>query len=130
MPTFLAMKMPKTECYMVMPSDNPRILIFSQRNIFKKALFRCAHYEFEYVISQIDSAEILAPEADPLHWRHNFAKRIAYHAPIALNPGIQRTQPKGRYELVPGGVRGARRLADGECSQQLERCLQDIDMSH
>ena len=96
---FLAIKPPKADCYMVMQPDKPRILIFSQRNIFKKALFRCAHYEFEDIISQIDSAEILAPTADPLSLRHTISKLVAFHAPIALNPGIQRTQPKARYDL-------------------------------
>ena len=95
----LAIKTPRADCYTVMRSDKPRILIFSQRNIFKRALFRCAHYEFEDIISQIDSAEILAPAADPLSFRHTFSKLVAFHAPIALNPGIQRTQPKERYDL-------------------------------
>jgi hypothetical protein len=79
--------------------SNPRILIFSQRNIFNKALFRCAHYEFEDIISQIDSVELLAPGMDILSRRHSFAKRLAFHAPIALNPGIQKTFPKSQYDL-------------------------------
>jgi hypothetical protein len=78
---------------------SPRILIFSQRNIFKKALFRCAHYEFENIISQIDSVELLAPELDLSTGRQAIAKRIAFHAPIALNPGIERTRPKAHYDL-------------------------------
>jgi len=84
---------------MVMQPDKPRILIFSQRNIFKKALFRCAHYEFENVISQIDSVEFLAPEANPFTRRNSFAKKVAFHAPIALNPGIRATEAKGSYDL-------------------------------
>lgn len=77
----------------------PRVLIFSQRNIFKRTLFRCAHYEFENIISQIDSAEFLAPQADPSSSRSEFAKRIAYHAPIALNPGIHKTSPTAHYDV-------------------------------
>ncbi len=96
---FLAVQTPKAECYVVIQPDNPRILIFSQRNIFKKALFRCAHYEFEDVISQMDSVELFAPEADPFSLRHNFAKKVAFHAPLALNPGIERESPKRRYDL-------------------------------
>ena len=84
---------------MVRQPDKPRTLIFSQRNIFKKALFRCAHYEFEDIISQMDSVEMLAPPADPSNLRHQVARRIAYHAPIALNPGIHKTPAKGSYDL-------------------------------
>jgi hypothetical protein len=78
---------------------NPRVLIFSQRNIFKKALFRCAHYEFENIIAQIDSAELLVPHLDISSRRHALAKRLAFHAPIALNPGIEQIPPKARYDL-------------------------------
>ena len=84
---------------MITQADKPRILIFSQRNIFSNALFRGPLYEFENVISQIDSVEILAPQADPFNLHHRIAKRIAYHAPIALNPGIPRIKPKAHYDL-------------------------------
>jgi hypothetical protein len=60
-------------------ANSPRILIFSLRNIFGKALFRCAHFEFEDLISQMDSAELLAPKADPSGFRHGLAKRVAFH---------------------------------------------------
>lgn len=83
---------------MTQPSK-PRVLIFSQRNIFGKYLFRCPHYEFEDLISQIDSVELLAPHADPSTLRHGLVKRVAYHVPIALNPGIQKVQGKGHYDL-------------------------------
>src|ERR1043165_152841 len=78
---------------------NPRVLIFSQRNIIKKALFRCPHYEFEDIICSIDAAEILAPEVDSFNWRHKLAKHVAYHAPIALNPGIPRIELTSQYDV-------------------------------
>lgn len=84
---------------MVTESHMPRVLVFSLRNIFSKALFRCAHFEFEDLISQIDSAKILAPQADPSNRRHRIASRIAFHAPIALNPGLPEIRLKGRYDL-------------------------------
>jgi hypothetical protein len=89
----------RSERRLIAAARSPRILIFSQRNIFKKALFRCAHYEFENIISQIDSVELLAPQLDLSTRRHAIAKRIAFHAPIALNPGIQRIPPKAHYDL-------------------------------
>jgi len=84
---------------MVTQAGEPRILIFSLRNIFRRALFRCAHYEFEDMISEIDSVDLLAPEANPANYREQIAKRIAWHAPIALNPGIPRKRPKAHYDL-------------------------------
>jgi glycosyl transferase family 1 len=78
---------------------NPRILIFSLRNIFNKTLFRCAHYEFENLISQMDAAEIFAPVVDPFGYRHQLATRVAFHFPVALNPGFPQTAPKAKYDL-------------------------------
>jgi hypothetical protein len=77
----------------------PRVLIFSLRNIFGKALFRCPHYEFEDLICEIDSAELFAPKLDPYSTRSKFALRVAYHAPVTLNPGIRKIPAKTRYDL-------------------------------
>src|SRR5215831_7971966 len=76
----------------------PRVLIFSLRNIFK-ALFRCPHYEFEDIICEIDSAVLLAPEVDPSSTRFTLARRLGYHAPVALNPGIRRIPAKIPYDI-------------------------------
>jgi hypothetical protein len=84
---------------MTTTQPKPRVLVFSQRNIFKNALFRCPHYEFEDVISRIDSAELLAPRANPSTLRHSLAKKVCYHVPVALNPGIPTVQPKKHYDL-------------------------------
>jgi hypothetical protein len=73
---------------------NPRVLVFSQRNASKRLPFRCAHFEFEDVISHIDAAELLAPRFDFSTRRHALAKTLAYHSPLLLNPGI----PTGRFE--------------------------------
>jgi hypothetical protein len=62
----------KSERVLVMTSEvsidtqpgKPRVLVFSLRNIFGKALFRCPHYEFDDIICDIDSATLLAPEVD------------------------------------------------------------------
>jgi Glycosyl transferases group 1 len=77
----------------------PRTLIFSLRNIFPKALFRCPHYEFEDLICEMDSAELLAPQVDPSSARSAFAARLGYHAPVALNPGIPRTTTNIPYDI-------------------------------
>ena len=79
--------------------QQPRTLIFSQRNDSRKLPFRCAHFEFEDVISQIDSVELLAPRVSSSNLRHTIAKRIAYHSPLALNPGIQQIPIDEHYDL-------------------------------
>jgi hypothetical protein len=79
--------------------EQPRVLIFSLRNIFPKALFRCPHYEFEDIICKIDSAELLAPQIDPSGARSAFATRLAYHAPVTLNPGVPRITAKRQYNI-------------------------------
>jgi hypothetical protein len=78
----------------------PRVLLFSQRNIYKRALFRCALYEFENVISKIDSVDLLAPEADPACYRYQLAKRIRYHAPITISPVRNAITVKSDYDLL------------------------------
>lgn len=80
--------------------DKPRVLIFSLRNIFGKALNRSPHSEFEDIICEIDSAELLAPKVEPSSRRASFATRLAYHAPVALNPGIPKISAKGRYDIL------------------------------
>jgi hypothetical protein len=77
----------------------PRVLIFSLRNIFGKALFRCPHYEFEDIICEIDSAELWAPKVDASSRRSSFATRLAYHLPVLLNPGIGRISAKKHYDM-------------------------------
>jgi spore maturation protein CgeB len=80
--------------------DKPRVLIFSLRNVFRAALNRAPHFEFEDLICEIDSVELLAPELDPSSRRSSFATRLAYHAPITLNPGLSRLSPKGHYDIL------------------------------
>jgi len=79
--------------------SKPRVLIFSLRNIFSKALFRCPHFEFEDIICEIDSADLLAPEVDPSKTRSKIATKLAYHAPVTLNPGIKKQLARSSYDL-------------------------------
>jgi len=81
-------------------SGKERVLVFSFRNIFGKALYRCPHFEFEDIICEIDSAELFAPKIDPSSWRFSFATRLAYHTPITFNPGIHGLSDKGLYDIL------------------------------
>lgn len=83
----------------VRQSHNPRTLIFSQRNLSKILPYRCAHFEFEDVISQIDSVDLVAPKINLSTRRHSFAKQLAYHTPLRLNTGIQGLPIDADYDL-------------------------------
>ena len=84
---------------MISKSSESRALVFSYRNIFSNALFRCPHYEFEDVISRVDSVDLLAPKFTPSGLWYKVAKKAAYRLPFAPNPGIKRTEAKKRYDL-------------------------------
>lgn len=84
---------------MATETHKPRVLICSQRNLARNLPFRCAHYEFEDVISQIDSADLIAPRADTSSRRYVFAKRLAYNTPLVLDPGIQQPTINAEYDL-------------------------------
>ena len=90
-------------------SNEPRVLLFSQRNIAKAAaaalhqsiLFRCPHYEFEDIICQIDSVDLVAPGAG--RWfggRYETAKRITFHLPVTLDPGVAKLKTSRTYDLL------------------------------
>ena len=40
----------------------PRILLFSERNLYEREVWRCAFHEFEQILEQVDSVEVLAPK--------------------------------------------------------------------
>lgn len=84
---------------MLAQSGNPRALILSLRNVFGPTLNRCAHYEFEDLICEIEGAELLAPQLDPFGAWSSFATRLAFHAPVILNPGLSRPRITGPYDL-------------------------------
>lgn len=78
----------------------PRVLILSQRNLYKNVLFRCPHLEFEDIICRVDSADVLAPEPEnAFKLRYQFAKRLGWHTPLALNPGLPRIRVQKKYDL-------------------------------
>lgn len=80
-------------------NQEPRVLVFSQRNAAKRLPFRCAHFEFEDVIAEVDSAELFAPRFDQSTRRHHYAKQLAYHTPLVLNPGMERRNFARTYDL-------------------------------
>ena len=84
---------------MVIQPQESRVLVFSQRNNVGILPFRCAHFEFEDIVSEVDAVDIIAPQVNPSSHRHSIAKQVAYHIPLVLNPGIKRTRIEKTYEL-------------------------------
>jgi hypothetical protein len=80
-------------------SERPRVLLFSRRNGAKTLPFLCAHFEFENIICEVDAAEIVAPRFDHSTRRYRYAKLLAYHSPLVLNPGIEQQKFESEYDL-------------------------------
>ena len=78
----------------------PRVLLFSERNIYEQVVWRCPFYEFERIVQEIDSVDLLAPK--PRKWyRHGkrLASRLGEHFKTPLNPGIPRTKLDRYYDV-------------------------------
>ena len=76
-----------------------RTLVFSQRNLSSIQPFRCAHFEFEDVIAEVDDVDFVAPRFNPNTHRQKVAKQLAYHTPVKLNPGIGKVSVEKQYDL-------------------------------
>jgi hypothetical protein len=81
-------------------SNSGRILMFSQRNIYEPEVWRCSFFEFEGILQQIDSVEMLAP--NPKKWfklGKRIAMRIGRDSTFVLNPGIPKIRLDKYYDL-------------------------------
>jgi Glycosyl transferases group 1 len=78
----------------------PRILLFSQRNIYEPRVWRGAFHEFEELVQQIDSVDLLAPE--PRGWYKNgkrLSMRLGRRFRSPLNPGVTVTRLAKNYDM-------------------------------
>jgi hypothetical protein len=75
--------------------------MYSQRNLFPYDAWRYPLYEFEDIVGQIDSVELLAPL--PRNWfklGNKIAKRVTKYSPIVLNPGISKIKVTNSYDML------------------------------
>jgi hypothetical protein len=80
--------------------QSSRILMFSQRNIHEQDVWRCSFHEFEGIIQDIDSVDLVAPK--PHKWYKNgkrTALRLGQYLTTPLNPGIAQVKPDKYYDL-------------------------------
>lgn len=78
----------------------PRVLLFSERNIYEQEVWRCSLHEFERILQEIDSVELLAPK--PRKWYKQgkrAALRLGEYVKLPLNPGIPTTKLNREYDL-------------------------------
>jgi hypothetical protein len=79
---------------------NPRILLFSNRNIFDPLVWRCSFQEFEKLLQEIDDVDVLAPK--PTKWYphgRRVAARVGEFAALPLNPGIPSISIDRDYDM-------------------------------
>jgi hypothetical protein len=74
--------------------------MFSERNIYEQEVWRCPFHEFEGILQEIDSVDLLAPK--PRKWyRHGkrVASRVGEHFKTPLNPGIPKVKLDKYYDV-------------------------------
>ena len=78
----------------------PRILLFSERNVYRPEVWRCPINEFEGVLQEFEAVDMVAPT--PAKW-YPIGKRIAARLgrkfKTPLNPGIRKTVLKHDYDV-------------------------------
>ncbi|MBW8041232.1 MAG: glycosyltransferase family 1 protein [Planctomycetes bacterium] len=80
--------------------NKPRICMFSPRHL-QRLVSRCADYEFEDMICEMDDVEVFAPEPYSLFAvGQKLVNRLArYFSVASLNPGIAKLRLKRNYDL-------------------------------
>ncbi|MFY9560029.1 MAG: glycosyltransferase [Terriglobales bacterium] len=81
-------------------NPDPRILLFSHRNIVEQLVWRCPFREFEKIIQEVDSVDLVAPSART--WYGNgkrAALRLGELANIPINPGVSKVNLDRDYDM-------------------------------
>jgi hypothetical protein len=81
-------------------SSGPRVCLFSQRHL-QRLVSRCAEYEFEDLICEIDDAELLIPESRlSFYFAEKVSNRLTRHFPLlSFNPGVNKIRLNKNYDL-------------------------------
>jgi hypothetical protein len=80
--------------------NSPRVLLFSERNLCEQVVWRCSFTEFENILEEIESVDVVAPGPRP--W-YRQGKRLALRAgekfSYPINPGVQPVTVNKDYDL-------------------------------
>jgi hypothetical protein len=80
--------------------NQARILLFSQRNIYSNTHFRLGLYEFEDIISQVDSIDFVAPQRKNwFKYGTRIANRLASYHNASINPGVSKIKVHKDYDI-------------------------------
>jgi len=80
--------------------EKSRILLFSHKNIYDPLVWRCPFREFERILQDIDSVDVLAPE--PTKWYptgKRVAMRLGEFVNMPMNPGLPEIRIEKEYDM-------------------------------
>ena len=81
-------------------SEPGRVLMFSQRNIHPNIAFRLGLHEFEDIIREVDSVDMVAPRpTGRFRYGWHVANRLAVQFARSFNPGIPVSHVDRNYDL-------------------------------
>jgi hypothetical protein len=78
----------------------PRILYYSHKNIYEQEVWRASFFEFEQILQQIDSVDIVAPQ--PRSWYRNgkrLALRLGERVKRPIDPGLEPVRVTKDYDV-------------------------------
>ena len=83
------------------PDAKPRILLYSERNLYEREVWRCPFYEFERILQETDAVDLLAPKRT--RWykdRLRASLKLGNYTKAALvSPGIAPIKLDKDYEV-------------------------------
>jgi len=79
---------------------NSRILLFSHKNIYEQQVWRCPFREFERILQEVDSMDVLAPQAKSWYdTGKRAALRLGEMVAVPVNPGVPEVRIEREYDL-------------------------------
>ena|SRR5437773_4656708 len=80
--------------------QSPRVLMLSQKNLYEQMVWRASFLEFEQILQQIDSVDVVAPHRQP--WYRNgkrLALRLGEKFKTPINPGVEPVKLDKDYDI-------------------------------
>lgn len=81
-------------------SQTPRVLFLSQRNLYEREVWRASFFEFEQILRQIDSVDVVAPHRKS--WYRNgkrLALRLGETFKTPVDPGVEAVKLAKDYDV-------------------------------
>jgi hypothetical protein len=78
----------------------PRVLLYSHRSIYEQEVWRCSFREFEDLLPEIESVDMLAPKPKASYeQRKRLGSRLGRYWSYPATPGIHPTKLEREYDL-------------------------------